>query len=106
MMRKTRRPLNTSLVGCWVSICQGDYGRCGQIVMTVGADHYLVRIRPPHGLPQHSQLMTNQDLCSDSDRDYYVAIFDTEADYDAWQTFMDTPDDDGGPRIVPMRKPE
>jgi hypothetical protein len=93
----------TDLLGHWIHILDGEYGKCGQITMVVRPEHYLVRMRPYNGAqPPHSQLMTNDDFCSD--HDYYVAIFDTEAELDTWLAWMDTPTDDGRPRVVSMRK--
>jgi hypothetical protein len=94
----------TSLIGHWVYILDGEYGKAGQITLSFGTDYLLVRIRPHNDAPPSSELMAADDLCSDQTADRYISIFDTEAELDAYLKWLDTPDDDGKPRVVSMRK--
>jgi hypothetical protein len=94
----------TTLVGRWIHILRGEYSRCGQITMEVGTGHYLVRFRSHDDTPSLCSLLTIAELCDDIGADYYVAHFETEEELNAWEKWMETPHDDGRPRVVKMNQ--
>jgi hypothetical protein len=94
-----------TLNGRWVFIGDGEYYNVGQITMSVGPDHYLVRMRPSNGAPPSSQLFRSDDLRSVKSEDYLVNVFDTDAELDAWLEWMNEPQSDGRPRVVSIRNP-
>jgi hypothetical protein len=89
---------NTTLVGLWVLIpAEGDYSLTGQVMMSIG-NYHLVKIYPPeNGVPIFSQLMTSDDLCRKE-----TFFFSSRSEVEAWLRWH--PTDDGGPRVVAMRK--
>src|ERR1700687_1651745 len=90
------------LVGRWVLFPDPDnveYCQTGQIALSIGDHHHLVRMRPPtNGVPPSSRLVTSDALTADD-----ISIFDTSAELEAWLGWE--PDDDK-PRVVAMIRPK
>lgn len=88
------------MIGKWVYMVDGEYGKSAEIILAVG-DYYLIRLRSHDGCPYMCQLITIDDL-HDGD-DYHVAIFDTEADMDTWIRFIDEVDETGRKKVVDIK---
>lgn len=88
------------MIGKWLYMVEGEYGKNAEIILQVG-DYYLIRLRANDGCPGMCQLIAIDDL---RDReDYHVAIFDTEADMDAWIKFMDIVEETGNKKVVDIK---
>src|SRR5882762_5815312 len=96
--------IKDSLVGRWVHLSDEGYYKLGQVILSLGTTHHLVKWRPnDKGGPQSSELVCIDDFCVDESKEYYVQFFDTEEELDAWLAWMNTPSDDKKPKIVTLK---
>jgi hypothetical protein len=85
-----------SLAGMWVHLPLDDeYYQIGQIKFAVEDGVWLLQINPRPGAPRVSRLVQIADLLR-------ADLFDTEADLNAYMAWLDTPPDDGRPKIIQM----
>ncbi len=95
----------TTLVGRWVNRSYGDYYKSGQIILSLGTEHHLIKWQAKEGCgPPITELLCNDDLCSNESREQFVVFFESEKELDAWMKWMNDPTDDKKPRIVSLRK--
>jgi hypothetical protein len=93
-----------SLVGRWVNYSVEDSYKNGQIILSLGTGHHLVRWQAmTANTPPLTELVRNDDFCTDDSKDRWVVFFDTEAEMHQWVNFMNSPSEKKGPKIVPMK---
>jgi hypothetical protein len=92
-----------SLVGRWVHLSEGDHYRNGQITLSLGTSHHLIKWLPFNDGPNLSNLLRSDDLCTDEKEDRWVCFFDSENELNAWMAWINTPSTDKKPRIVELK---
>lgn len=92
-----------TMVGKWLVINNEDHYHIGEVVLVVCLTNFLVRIKEPdnNGCPATTmRLVTLEDVDFSSGS----VIFNNEAELNAWLAWLDKPEEDGRPRVVPIKK--
>jgi hypothetical protein len=96
---------HTNLVGMFFMRDYGETHSCGEIVGSLSANHYLLKVdridRVPVSPPM--EVMHLDDMADVSISGYpAVMLFTTREELDAWHEWLDTPSE---PRVVSLVKP-
>jgi len=92
-----------TIIGKWITVNNPDdneYFLDGQITEQIGTEFVLVRMLNVNGGPS-AELFRIFPIALL----FHGSLFETEGELERYQKWMDTPDDNGRPRVVPMRKP-
>src|ERR1700726_1406680 len=93
---------NMTLIGKWITVNNPDdneYFMDGQISEGIGTEFGLVRMRNVKGGPS-AELFRIFPIALL----FHGFLFETEGELDRYLKWLDTPDDDGRPRVVAIRK--
>ena len=86
------------MIGKWIIVfIEEGYCLIGHIEAAVGDYHFLVKMRPPK-CPPFSRIFCIDDITGDN-----CTIFDNEKELDAWEAFIDQPEEKSL-NIVHMKK--